>query len=93
MLNLITAQVSTRRPKQDGQPIKPRVKTLKTLASDGPRRNFSNFKKTQPENVTLHDLCYDDNDIPISEFSIISYVSPINRITTSPLQCSDTFFL
>lgn len=94
MLNLITAQVSIRRPKQDGKKlIKPHVKTLKTLTSDALRKNFSKFRQTQPENVALHDLCYDDNDIPISEFSITSYVSTINRITTSPLQCSDTFFL
>ena len=52
MLNLITAQVSTRRPKQDGQkPTKPHVQTLKTLTKDALKRHFSNIKQIQPKKV------------------------------------------
>ena len=40
--------------------------------------------------ITLHDLCFDGNDIPISDFNKTSCISAINRIIASPLICSDT---
>ena len=94
MLNLITAQVSTRRANTEGHNHnKQCVPTLGCLVKDTIKWELLHIQPIIPQKLTLGNLCSIDDGNSILNFCKISYVCTIDRISTNPLNCSETFFL
>lgn len=92
MLNLITAQVSTRRTTTNN-PKTQHVPTLQSLAKLAIKSDFQDVISLPHNKLSLDNLCFSEDDYPISVFCKTTYISTIDRLSTSPTHCSNTFFL
>ena len=92
MLNLITAQVSTRRTTTNS-PKTQHVPTLQSLAKLAIKSDFQDVISLPHNKLSLDNLCYREDDYPISVFCKTTYISTMDRLSTSPTHCSNTFFL
>ena len=95
MLNLITAQVSTRKANtvehsHNKQCV--HVPTLVYLAKNAIKKELLHTQPIPPQKLTLGNLCSVDDGNTILNFCKASYVCTIDRVSTSPLNCSETFF-
>ena len=96
MLNLITAQVSTRQiVNETNHPIHnpQHIPNLQCLAKEAIRGHFEDIRPIPHEMLSLDILCHREDDNHMLNFCKTSYICTIDRSSTSPIHYSNTFFL